>query len=586
MKWSSFTILYVPLGQWARYFSFAMLVLGTIIFTLSVFSHFTPRPQKSLYERVSEDREKLLVSYEKLRSSPHPEDKKQAEFQSKTLCALTGSLCNSNPRVINDKDVSGSFVGKLLSLYTFPLMNMPSSGVGTIQSTIAKIGLVPETLAADGSGFGGLAPYSFIWEQIRNVTYIILVLVVLFSGFFIMFRSAVSANVSITMESLLPKIIVTMILIQLSFAISGFLIDVMYVASAFVVGIFAPLVMPDQPWSETINQYLFATPFGVVRGLLGPNGVISGTWMIMYTIPDYLMSMFGGVVRTLFFVFSMFIANTVVKPALQPEDNKTHFMDSVTALTTQGLVILKAFLTGGVGGALKEGLVIIATFFADYWLVILFAFFPQFVIGFILLVTLLNAAWKILKMMFMAYVRIIIYTIFAPFLLLLGLMPGKSGFGSWVSSMLYELSVYPIFIAISMFSFLILGYETSGIGLRLPYLTGIEPQAFSYLIGISILAMSPNLIDRFRKSVFSSGIDLVGDAKDAFMQGLGLIKSPPKLLTSLPTKYGARFSNQINRISKSYSAANDRIRGQKSKEEQLMDSIKMLTEDKKSKPIT
>jgi len=57
-------------------------------------------------------------------------------------------------------------------------------------------------------------------------------------AFMIMFRVRISPQTVITVQSALPKIIFTLILITFSYAIAGFLIDLMYV----VIGIFSFIV--------------------------------------------------------------------------------------------------------------------------------------------------------------------------------------------------------------------------------------------------------------------------------------------------------------------------------------------------------
>lgn len=501
-----------------------MVFMGVVILALTIMSQFTPTPQLSLYEKTANERQEYIKGYIKLKESSVKADREQAEFEKFAMCKISGQLCHDDPFKVTTADQSNSSVGKVISIFTFPLLNMPASGIGSVQSTIAQAGLVPQALAADGSGFGGLAPYGFLWEQIRNVVYIVLVLGILFAGFALMFRSALNSASAVAIENMLPKIIITMILIQLSFAIAGFLIDAMYVVSGLIVSIFGPLIFPKKSIYELINMYLFTSPASIASTLIGPAGIVGGFWTIMYTLPDSLMSIFGWQARAIFEVIMMVVALKYIKPIIDASHaNGTTMKDYIGNFLLEIYKLVKASAGGPIRLVTQIALDAVShlvKYLFEYGLVLIFMFFPQFVIGLMLFFALLVAAWKIFGMMFMAYIRILLYVIFAPFILMLDLMPGKSGFKQWIMSILGELAVFPIFIAISMVSFLIMSYETSGIGLRLPYLIGVEPKAFSYLIGVAILAMSPGFIDKFRKSVFGSGIDLAGDAKNALLQGL------------------------------------------------------------------
>lgn len=529
-----------------------MVFFAAVILSLSIFSLTSSTQSISLQERLELDRREYVDKYVELKYSKSSDERAQAAFEKFAMCKITGQLCHDDPYKITDEDQSQSSVGKTISFFTLPLTNMPASGVETVQSTIARAGLVPQAFAADGSGFGGLAPYGFIWEQMRNVTYIILVLGILFAGFALMFRSTINATVAVSIENMLPKIIITMILIQTSFAIAGFLIDGMYVVSGLVVSVFGPLVFPKKSLTDLINMYLYSSPINLVKSIISPGGIVKGFWDIMYTVPDALMSIFGWQARAIFETVMMVVAIKYVKPMIDAQQAAGSTMKTyITNFVLDLKGILKAIRGGTAGvvvyflGRATESLI---SYLMNYGIVLIFVFFPQVVIGLVLFFSLLVAAWKIFSLMLMAYIRILLYVIFAPVIIMLDLVPGKSGFKQWIMSMLGELAVFPLFIAVTMTATLIMGYETSGIGLRLPYLIGIDPKAFTYLIAVSILAMSPAFIDKFRKSIFGSGIDLAGDAQKALMQGLPWItKFPiPGLRDPLPFNIGNAYNEVQN----------------------------------------
>jgi len=133
----------------------------------------------------------------------------------------------------NNQQISENF-----SLYGF-LYNNPMSGSGYVLRKLADFSIVPTAKAQEGFGYSqGGAAVQKLWQITRNVSYFLLILVIIAMAFMIMFRIRISPQTVITIQSALPKIIFTLILITFSYAIAGFLIDLMYV----VIGIFSFLV--------------------------------------------------------------------------------------------------------------------------------------------------------------------------------------------------------------------------------------------------------------------------------------------------------------------------------------------------------
>lgn len=114
----------------------------------------------------------------------------------------------------------------------------PLSGIGYVQRKIDNFHLVP---VAHAQGFGyntAESPVQQLWVAIRNISFGLIILVVIVMAFMIMFRVKISPQVVITVQSALPKIIGALILITFSYAIAGFVIDLMYV----VMGLLATFV--------------------------------------------------------------------------------------------------------------------------------------------------------------------------------------------------------------------------------------------------------------------------------------------------------------------------------------------------------
>lgn len=148
-----------------------------------------------------------------------------------------------------------AFTGNLIaSLY----QNPAASSKEYLAYLQQNLGIVQPVYAQQGTGFGGLTPILPIWAAIRNVTYIIFIILFIVTGILIMFRMKINPQTVISVQNALPKIVVTLILITFSYAIAGFLIDLMYVLMFIVTSIFK-------------NQNLIPGTIPPLQELLGKN---------------------------------------------------------------------------------------------------------------------------------------------------------------------------------------------------------------------------------------------------------------------------------------------------------------------------
>ena len=115
--------------------------------------------------------------------------------------------------------------------------NRPLSGIGYFFNIGQRLHLVPEA-KAQGFGFQAGDLVLGIWKTSRNICYGLLTLVVVILAFMIMFKVKINPQTVITVQSALPKVIGAIILITFSYAIAGFLIDLMYIVIGLVVAIF------------------------------------------------------------------------------------------------------------------------------------------------------------------------------------------------------------------------------------------------------------------------------------------------------------------------------------------------------------
>lgn len=114
--------------------------------------------------------------------------------------------------------------------------NPPASGVSYMAQQVQKLNPV-QPAYAQGVGFGALEPVQKIWENFRNASYIGFVIVFVIVGFMIMFRAHISPQAVASVQDALPRIVIALILVTFSYAIAGFMIDIMFLLINFMATI-------------------------------------------------------------------------------------------------------------------------------------------------------------------------------------------------------------------------------------------------------------------------------------------------------------------------------------------------------------
>lgn len=196
--------------------------------------------------------------------------------------------------------VPGYILGSVSEIYSNP----PASGVTEIKSLASKAidystGITP-VYAQGGYGFNSLSAVQSLWKAARNVTYLLMVVILIASGFMIMFRVKINPQTVVSLQSMIPKLVVTLILVTFSFAIAGFVIDMVYVfITLFISMLQLSGVISPSNIGETIK--LFTTTHGewIIGYFLVPWLVILLIGVIVATIPVAATSIIIPVAVTL-----------------------------------------------------------------------------------------------------------------------------------------------------------------------------------------------------------------------------------------------------------------------------------------------
>ncbi len=127
-------------------------------------------------------------------------------------------------------------------------------------------------------------------------------------------------------------------------------------------------------------------------------------------------------------------------------------------------------------------------------------------------IAILFIMFRVFFMLLMAYVTIIILTMFAPFFFLIQALPGLNGAGQWFRQMAANVAVFPTVALMFVFAGVLggLGGGGSAIGSgqvgQFPLLAGdIDPAVIGKLIGIGFLLITPSAAELVKRTIGAQG---------------------------------------------------------------------------------
>ena len=165
--------------------------------------------------------------------------------------ATGGQGSSSLPTTIQTGAVASSF-RMLGAMYTHP----PAHTATYVADLVRSSGLATPAYA-QGLGFASLDPILNLWKIFRNVAYFFFIVILIVLGFMIMFRQKISGQAAVTAQQAIPSVVVSLILVTFSYAIAGFMVDLMYVLMYLIIGLFSGITTQlgdtGVPASQLIN---------------------------------------------------------------------------------------------------------------------------------------------------------------------------------------------------------------------------------------------------------------------------------------------------------------------------------------------
>ncbi len=470
------------------------LVLSVYLLAISLFVFFSKRDQAQSFTNhqvlLQKNREKIYKFINDPEINSTKEGKAFIAIYRALSCSFVGEACTNNPKDA-DRFFKLSLFGKAADLLAFPYLHPPASGLTWVAYKLTDVGLAPKSLAAPigGIGLNALYPLYPIWKVFRDVSYLAIVLIMLTIGFLIMLRTKINPQTVISIENSLPKIIVSLILIALSFPLAGLLIDFMNVIILLIIF----LISPDNQ-IHLANQYLtggfwdlFPFDFWDLSHKIGIG--------VTNLLPDFIYKTLNVIASI---PFLLLLWSKIYKPLKDAVSNIPRggnmigsFIGSLGIdIKWPALVKILSVLLG-VSGIIP----FINASFQYNWLIILFAI--------MILLSFVFTVFKLFFLLLFTYIRIILFIIFSPLYMLLEAIPGKSGFSDWLKGTFIELLTFPLVVLFLLIPYLIMSVKipSSESIWTPPFLFGLNNEAIIYLVAGGIFLMSPDLIKQIKKSL-------------------------------------------------------------------------------------
>lgn len=377
--------------------------------------------------------------------------------------------------------------------------------------------LVDPTLCQDGNsglsfgtgnGFEGLRPLLGIWTSMRNLVYLLFVLLFIVLGLGIMFRIQIDPRAVMSIQSQLPKIVIALILVTFSYAIAGFLIDMMYVSLYLIINVFQA---PGLQASTTLDT----NPINATGGLGGIGGIaydaskgIAGTLTSLFsgTFGDF----FRGAINMIFGIFS---GGGAIGGGIGAAIG---IVGGPVGMAIGGLI-------GGAIGGLATQFGIIPG--PEPFTIVVGA-----IAWVIISIALLTALFRLWFTLIKTYVFILINITFAPLWIAFGLLPGSSlSFGNWLRSLVSDLAAFPIvLILFSLGKTLQDAFSNSAPNTAFvpPYVG--DPgnmSVFSSIIGMGIILLAPEAVNMAKSALKAPDSKLTGSIGRSIGVGQGAVGS-------------------------------------------------------------
>jgi len=480
------------------------------------------------------------------------------EVMASMLCQLTGvDPINPNQKCLGVDpktgqvgfvEEGGGAIGVLSNMivmtYTPPLRTNEYVSYLAQNFGLAK----PAHAQTTGTGFDGISPLLKLWVVFRNLVYMLFIAVFIVMGFGIMLRIHIDPRTVMTIANQLPNAIIAILLVTFSFAIAGFLIDIMWTSIYVTYNVIAssnssvsnlnPTDMAGKTAFEAAGG--FANVGSISTALAIPIGDEIRRQLHIEWCPDIVtcanhifnpLSPFGAFIDIMKGgMFGVNIPSLVINLISSSVAISYFFKIMTIPASTGGTPIISdvvnlvtTFAKGGAASAATIGAYSASQFTLRVALPV--------IIPFIIIATaLIWALFRIWFQLILAYVSILINVVFAPFWIVGGLFPGSpAGFGGWFREMLANLASFPVTIGMFLLGKVFIDvFSHATTAPFVPPLIGnfANTNLFGSLIGLGIILMTPQVVNMMK--------DLIKSPQFKYSSAVGQAVGVGTSVTNLP----------------------------------------------------
>ena len=413
------------------------------------------------------------------------------------------------------------FMGNMIAtLYTPPLHTGDY-----FQNLASSFGITKKTYAqTTGTGFEGLKPLLNLWTAFRNIAYLVFVIVFIVIGLAIMLRIKIDPRTVMTIQNQIPKIIIGILLVTFSYAIAGFLIDMMYTSIYLVGNIITSSDSKNTSNSGAVQNITSASnPFRAIGVLMDKNSIVALpnlAWKPTEAVSEPIAELFDNPPGKIITGIAGYVLGTQAKK-IAVEAGK-----GIAGLA-KGAAVFLGLAAAPVTGGASVAAVVPATFAIDAINQIFAAlvggagfFFAKDIAGFVisiivflvLLIALLVALFRLWLTLLMAYIHILLDVVFAPFWIIGGIVPGSPiNISGWFRDIIANLAAFPATIAMFLLGKVFIYAFTNGdkVNNFVPPLIGnrIESETLGAIIGLGIILMTPNVVNMLKTALKAPKVD-------------------------------------------------------------------------------
>ncbi len=336
-----------------------------------------------------------------------------------------------------------------------------------------------------GTGFEGLKPLLPVWTKFRDIVYVLFVLAFVIVGLGIMLRVKIDPRTVMTIQNQIPKIIIGIILITFSYAIAGFLIDIMWTLIYLLINLFASV---DPEIQQSIAEYYNTQSSNVIKYAESSLGISRTAWDSSRGVGELLNAA---------------LDNT-------PGKAITYSLGAILGGSVGSGVgkLLSGLGAFGPIGAIASGLIGLTV--GTVTAVSMAKAVAGIIAYLVILVAVFAALFRLWFKLVISFIYILIGVVLSPLWIITGIIPGsKLGFGSWIKYMLSNLIVFPITMAMFLIGkvFIDVFDNALKIGQQIfvPPLIGYggELAPITALIGLGIILATPN-VTKYAQEIFKS----------------------------------------------------------------------------------